>query len=111
MLLPETEVVPVTANVGVVEPEITTELTEVGVMAPRARVKFGVAPPEEEPEIPLAVVTPIPVTVPFPVAAIFPFSLCNFYSAARGKQMAMSSTFGWMRAVKGIDAESYNVIN
>ena len=39
MLAPETVVVPVTAKVGVAEPERVTPFTEVGVIAPATIVK------------------------------------------------------------------------
>src|ERR1019366_8457382 len=42
VLVPETAVVPVTARVGVEEPESVTPFTEVGVMAPKPIVKAGV---------------------------------------------------------------------
>jgi hypothetical protein len=54
VFVPDTEVVPVTARVGVEEPESTTELTEVGVIAPNANVN---APSELVAETPAAVVT------------------------------------------------------
>lgn len=40
------------------------DITEVGMISPRVIVRLGVAPPDEEPDTPLAVVTPIAVTVP-----------------------------------------------
>jgi len=43
------------------------ETTEEGVMAPRVIVRFGVAPPDDEPDTPFAVVTPIAVSVPLPL--------------------------------------------
>jgi hypothetical protein len=76
VLEPETEVVPVTAKVGVVEPEMTTELTEDGTMAPSVKVMAGVVVSVATlPEIPLAVATETVVTVPVPFSAIFPFNL------------------------------------
>ena len=74
MFVPETEVVPVTARVGVVDPEMTTPLTEVGVIAPRVRVIAGVAVAVTEPDTPLAVTTDTEVTVPLPLRARFPFN-------------------------------------
>ncbi|MBM6707103.1 hypothetical protein H6A68_08675, partial [Bifidobacterium pullorum subsp. saeculare] len=65
---PDTEVVPVTARVGVDDPENVIPLTVVGVIAPRAIVKAGVAPPLDDPETPLADATDTAVTVP--VAAL-----------------------------------------
>ena len=76
VLEPETEVVPVTAKVGVAEPERTTELTEEGVMAPKVKVMAGVVVSVATlPDIPFAVTTDAVVTVPVPFRAIFPFNL------------------------------------
>jgi hypothetical protein len=59
--------VPVTARVGVAEPDKVTELTEVGIMAPNASVIAGVVVElATEPDIPLAVTTETDVTVPVP---------------------------------------------
>ena len=67
VLAPETEVVPDTASVGVAEPETTTELTEVGAIAPSVSVIAGVVVlVATEPETPFAVVTETEVTVPEP---------------------------------------------
>jgi hypothetical protein len=71
VLEPEMEDVPVTASVGVVDPEITTLFTEVGVIAPKVRVIAGVVPAVATvPDTPLAVVTETEVTVP--VLAVYP---------------------------------------
>lgn len=65
----EIELVPVTASVGVEEPDITTEFTEVGVMAPSVRLIAGVVVDvATEPLTPLAVVTDTLVTLPTPTA-------------------------------------------
>ena len=61
MLVPEIEEVPVTARVGVDVPERVMLLTVVGVMFPKERVRLGVVPPLEEPEIPFEFVTPMEV--------------------------------------------------
>ena len=58
--------VPVTASVGVADPERTTLFTEVGTMAPAIIVNAGVAPPLEVPLNPLAVATDTAVRVPPP---------------------------------------------
>lgn len=69
MLALEIELVPVTAKVGVEEPDITTEFTEVGVMAPSVRLIAGVVVDvATEPLTPLAVVTDTLVTLPTPTA-------------------------------------------
>ena len=65
VLLPLTEVVPVTASVGVELPDMITELTDVGVIAPRVRLIAGVVVGSVTvPLTPLAVVTETEVTVP-----------------------------------------------
>ena len=46
--------------------------TLLGVISPNVSVRLGVAPLEDIPLIPLAVVTPIAVTVPFPVPGVNP---------------------------------------
>ena len=70
VLAPDTEVVPVTASVGVDAPETTTELTEVGTIAPSVRLIAGVVVEVATvPDTPLAVVTDTLVTVPLPPAA------------------------------------------
>jgi hypothetical protein len=65
VLAPDTVVAPVTARVGVDEPERTTALTEVGVIAPSetviAGVEVGLA---TDPDTPAAVVTLTLVTEP-----------------------------------------------
>ena len=67
VLTPEMVEVPVTARVGVLEPERVMPLTEVGVIAPKVRVIAGViVEVATEPETPLAVVTDTDVTVPVP---------------------------------------------
>jgi hypothetical protein len=67
VLAPDTVVVPVTARVGVEVPEITTEFTLEGVIAPRVREIAGVVVEvATEPETPFAVVTDTSVTVPVP---------------------------------------------
>jgi hypothetical protein len=64
-LLPLIELVPVTKSVGVDAPETTTELTEVGTMAPSVRLMAGVVVlVATEPETPALVVTDTLVTVP-----------------------------------------------
>jgi hypothetical protein len=68
-LLPETLVVPLTARVGVEEPDSTTLLTDVGVIAPRVRLMAGVVVEVATvPDTPFAVVTDTLVTVPPPDA-------------------------------------------
>ena len=62
VLVPDIVEVPVTARVGVEDPESVIPLTVVGVMAPSAMVRAGVAPPEEDPEMPLAETTETAVT-------------------------------------------------
>lgn len=69
VLLPETEVVPVTERVGVELPVKVIPFTDVGVMAPATIVKAGVAPPVDEPENPFALAMETAVTVPVPAAA------------------------------------------
>ena len=65
VLDPEMDDVPVTAKVGVVDPEMTTLFTEVGVIAPKVSVIAGVVPAVATvPDTPLAVVTETVVTVP-----------------------------------------------
>jgi hypothetical protein len=64
--VPEIDEGPVTASVGLADPERTTLLTEVGVMAPAAIVNAGVAPPLDVPLNPLAVAIDTAVTVPPP---------------------------------------------
>ena len=56
VLEPETVVVPVIAKVGVEEPERTTLLTEVGVMAPSVKARAPAV---------LVAETPFPVVTPF----------------------------------------------
>jgi hypothetical protein len=68
VFVPDTDVVPVTASVGVEDPENVIPFTVVGVIAPRDIVRAGVAPPEEEPDTPFAETTETAVTVP--VAAL-----------------------------------------
>ena len=69
VLLPEIEEVPVTARVGVEEPETTTEFTEDGVIAPSVRLIAGVVVDvATDPLTPLAVVTLTEVTLPTPAA-------------------------------------------
>jgi len=69
VLLPEIELVPVTARVGVEEPETTTEFIEDGVIAPSVRLIAGVVVDvATEPLTPLAVVTLTEVTLPTPAA-------------------------------------------
>lgn len=65
---------PVTASVGVELPDITTELTDVGVIAPRVRLIAGVVVGfVTVPLTPFAVVTETVVTVPpVPVAESVP---------------------------------------
>ena len=58
VLLPEIELVPVTASVGVDVPDTTTEFTEVGVMAPNVKEIAGTV--ELFATVPL---TPLPVLV------------------------------------------------
>jgi hypothetical protein len=66
---PDTEVVPVTASVGVDVPETTTEFTEVGTIAPSVRLIAGVVVEVATvPDTPFAVVTDTLVTVPVPGA-------------------------------------------
>ena len=56
---------PVTASVGVDEPETTTELTEVGTILPSVRLMAGVVVlVATEPETPALLVTDTEVTVP-----------------------------------------------
>lgn len=56
---------------GVVEPDRTTEFTEVGVIAPRVKLMAGVVVAlATVPDTPLAVVTETDVTVPVPPEAI-----------------------------------------
>jgi len=65
VLDPEIEDVPVTAKVGVVDPEMTTLFTDVGVIAPNVSVIAGVVVDVATvPLTPLAVVTETDVTVP-----------------------------------------------
>ena len=73
VLAPDTVVVPVTASVGVAEPERVTPFTVLGVIAPRDKVMAGVVVEVATvPDIPFAVVTDTDVTVPFVVAgAVF----------------------------------------
>ena len=69
VLLPEILEVPVTARVGVAEPERTTPLTDEGVIAPAMIVIAGVVVAlATVPEKPLAVATDTLVTVPAPLA-------------------------------------------
>ena len=69
-MLPLTEVVPVTASVGVALPDTTTEFTEVGVIAPSVKLMAGVVVGfATVPLTPFAEVTETVVTVPpLPVA-------------------------------------------
>jgi len=53
-------------NVPVVPEIAPVAATEDGVIAPATMVNAGVAPPEDEPEKPLAVAIETPVTVPVP---------------------------------------------
>jgi hypothetical protein len=70
VLDPDIEDVPVTANVGVVEPDNVIPLTEVGVIAPKDKVIAGVVVAVATvPDIPLAVVTETEDTVPVAPAA------------------------------------------
>jgi hypothetical protein len=72
-LVPETAVVPVTAKVGVEDPEREIPLTLEGVMAPKEKVIFAaVVGFATEAETPFAVVTATEVTVPVPPTAISP---------------------------------------
>jgi hypothetical protein len=70
--------VPLTANVGVADPLITTLFTDVGVIAPRVIVIAGVVVfVATVPLTPFAVVTETDVTVPPPppvVSTIYPFA-------------------------------------
>jgi len=67
VFVPLIALVPVTARVGVEEPERVIELTVVGVIAPRARVIAGVVVlVATVPETPFAAVTDTLVTVPLP---------------------------------------------
>jgi hypothetical protein len=69
VLEPEIEEVPVTASVGVDEPEMTTEFTEMGDIAPAVMVMAGVVVAlATVPEKPFAVATDTVVTVPLPNA-------------------------------------------
>jgi hypothetical protein len=68
VLAPDTVVVPVTARVGVLDPENVIPLTVVGVIAPATIVRAGVAPPEDDPENPFAVAIETAVTVPVAAA-------------------------------------------
>ena len=66
---PLIELVPVTKSVGVEAPETTTELTEVGTIAPSVRLIAGVVVEVATvPDTPFAVVTDTLVTVPVPGA-------------------------------------------
>lgn len=70
VLAPEIELVPVTARVGVADPDITTLLTDDGVMAPKDNEIAGVVVEVATvPETPFAVVTDTSVTVPVPLGA------------------------------------------
>ncbi len=72
---PDTVVVPVTANVGVPDPEITTPLTDVGVIAPRESVIAGVVVGLATlPDIPFAVTTDTDVTLPEPPPLVGTFT-------------------------------------
>jgi hypothetical protein len=62
-------VVPLTAPV---------EATEVGVIAPRASVSAGVAPPDDVPDTPFAGATETPVTVPALTFAMTKASVATF---------------------------------
>ena len=78
------EEVPVTASVGVDEPERVTEFTLVGVIEPKASVIAGVVVDVATvPLIPLAVVTLTLVTLPPPSATKLMFvpSVCKFFPA------------------------------
>ena len=67
VLVPETDVVPLTASVGVDVPEMATPLTLVGVMAPSVSVMAGVVlASATDPLTPLALTTETLVTVPPP---------------------------------------------
>jgi hypothetical protein len=70
VFVPDTAVVPVTARVGVADPESTTAFTEVGVIAPSVSEIAGVVVDvATDPDTPFAVVTDTSVTVPVPVGA------------------------------------------
>ena len=67
MFVPLIALVPVTASVGVEEPDSVTALTVVGVIAPSVRLIAGVVVlVATVPETPFAVVTETLVTVPEP---------------------------------------------
>jgi hypothetical protein len=67
VFVPDILDVPVTASVGVEEPDRTTELIEVGVIAPRDKLIAGVVVAvATEPDTPFAVTTDTDVTVPEP---------------------------------------------
>ena len=69
VLLPEIEEVPVTASVGVEEPETTTEFTEDGVIAPSVRLIAGVVVDvATDPLTPPLLTTDTLVTLPTPAA-------------------------------------------
>jgi hypothetical protein len=74
VLVPLTDVVPVTASEGVALPDMITELTDVGVIAPSVRLMAGVVVGfVTVPLTPFAVVTETVVTVPpLPVAESVP---------------------------------------